>query len=463
MSPSSSPAPGRVATSLDDWRRKAAAGEASSGVLLRKAFPAQVKAVDPAEAEGQERVVEIVMGTSAEDRSHDVIETAGYELGNYLKNPVVLWAHDYFMPPIGKALSVSIEAERLVARDLFAPADVHPFGDTVYRLLKGGFLNAASVGIDPIEWFFDEKNGGIRFKRQELLEHSIVPVPCNPEALQRAKTAGIDMSPVDDWARKALDLRDELVVPRAKLEAVVKALGYGRGTKLFELSAGKLRAAVKAKVKGEAAVGAIDGAAPAAPPAKTDENAETPRCEACSGSGDCTECSGAGETGGKACGACGGDGECADCDGTGEGKRMPREPSEQAAVAGAEKREEPNGTTPGVHRGAGEIAPAEPGDGNVAGTLLTSAPDPAIAQLAAAVQELAAQVAALKSAQVTTKHEAAPPAAGPVLLVVAESDAPPPAAAEPTFSLDPEAFKAALAAEIDPLRRLFTAVTGRIC
>lgn len=243
---------GRKLVSLDDWHRRAAAGDkagAPSGVLLRRVFTVRAKPV-----EGLDRTIEIVIGTSAQDRYRDVIETAGYETANYLLNPVVLWAHDYYSPPVGKAVAVFTEGEKLVARDQFCEPGLYPFGDMVYRMLLAGFLNAASVGIDPLEWTYDEEMGGVRFYRHELLEHSIVPVPANPEALARAKAAGIDLQPMDEWARKALDMAsggETVAVSRASLEATVKALGFGRGLKFFELGAAEIKAKVAAKVKGD--------------------------------------------------------------------------------------------------------------------------------------------------------------------------------------------------------------------
>jgi phage head maturation protease len=61
----------------------------------------------------------------------------------------------------------------------------------VYRLARGGFLAATSVGFRPLKWEYttDKERGaddwfpGIDFEEQELVEFSIVTVPANPEAL----------------------------------------------------------------------------------------------------------------------------------------------------------------------------------------------------------------------------------------------------------------------------------------
>ncbi len=177
-----------------------------------------------------------VLSTAAVDRSHDVIEQAGWKLDAYRKNPVVLWAHDYQVAPIATARSVGIEDGRLVARGVvFAgPEAVHTpdgtpgFGHSIGEMYRKGFLNAVSVGFRPLKWNWNEdRKSGIDFHEQELLEWSAVPVPANPEALVGAKAAGIPLEPLIAWAEKILDEsrgdRTKLIVPREQVEGFYRA------------------------------------------------------------------------------------------------------------------------------------------------------------------------------------------------------------------------------------------------
>lgn len=127
----------------------------------------------------------------------------GWKLDNFRRNPIVLWAHCSDQPPIGKVISILARAGQLLARVKFA-SDVYEFAATIERLVQGGFIQATSVGFQPLKWAFNEERGGFDFQEQELLELSVVPVPCNPQALLQAKQAGIDMSPIREWAEKAL-------------------------------------------------------------------------------------------------------------------------------------------------------------------------------------------------------------------------------------------------------------------
>lgn len=150
----------------------------------------------------QPRRMRFVISTADVDRDNDVVNPNGWELQNYLNNPVVLWAHSHRDLPIGKTISLSIEGNSLVAEAEFA---THPFAETVFQLLKGGFLRAVSVGFKALKYVVNEQRGGIDFERQELLEFSVCPVPANPMALVSASASGIDLEPMHDWVKSMVD------------------------------------------------------------------------------------------------------------------------------------------------------------------------------------------------------------------------------------------------------------------
>lgn len=126
----------------------------------------------------------VLASTNAVDRQGDVVDQNGWDTANYLKNPVMLWAHDYRALPIAKATEVSVDSKGLVLAYEFASAEANPFAQQVKELVDGGFLNAVSVGFIP-----KERNGNI-ITRSELLEVSFVPVPANQEALQLMSAKG---------------------------------------------------------------------------------------------------------------------------------------------------------------------------------------------------------------------------------------------------------------------------------
>ena len=191
--------PDKNIVTIDEFKQKAKE-EDTQDIAVRKQFTVEVKEVDE-----EERTIEVIASTKARDRDMDTINPEGWDLSDYEKNPVILWAHDYSKPPIGKAIANWIQDGQLRQKIKFAPKEANPFAEQVYQLYKGGFLNAVSVGFDPKEWdWSDEEEGNIDFEQQALLETSAVPVPSNPEALQVAGKEGIDTSMVQKWAKNVL-------------------------------------------------------------------------------------------------------------------------------------------------------------------------------------------------------------------------------------------------------------------
>ncbi|MBI2300281.1 MAG: HK97 family phage prohead protease [Armatimonadetes bacterium] len=125
------------------------------------------------------------------DRENEVLVAAGAELDNYRRNPVVLWAHDSHLPPIGRAVEVRSEPGVGVwADNEFADT---PFAREIFELYQGGYLRAFSVGFRPLEIARQARRDGAKgltVLRWELLEQSAVAVPANPDALVAASESG---------------------------------------------------------------------------------------------------------------------------------------------------------------------------------------------------------------------------------------------------------------------------------
>ena len=191
---------------IKDFKSKAKEGD-TENIAVRKQFDIEVKEVDE-----DNRTIEFVASTAGKDRDMDTINAEGWDLTNYEKNPVMLWAHDYSEPPIGKAVDSFIQNGELRQKFKFVEKEIYPFADMVYQMYKKGYLNAVSVGFDPKEWeWSDDEEGNIDFKSQELLETSAVPVPANPEALQVAGIEGDEelvksfAKEVNDWSNNILN------------------------------------------------------------------------------------------------------------------------------------------------------------------------------------------------------------------------------------------------------------------
>jgi HK97 family phage prohead protease len=130
------------------------------------------------------------------DREGDVIVADGWELENYRKNPVILFAHKYDQPPVARAVEIGVYRGALRFRAQFPSRREYSFADTIYQLYRGGYLRSFSVGFVPKLWedrkpASGENQRGRLFRRQELVEISVVPIPTHPRALVEAQRKGL--------------------------------------------------------------------------------------------------------------------------------------------------------------------------------------------------------------------------------------------------------------------------------
>jgi len=136
------------------------------------------------------RTVTAVITSATPDRAGDVVVPAGLENAEeFLLNPVVLWAHQRAMPPIGTCLSLDVQPSRLVAVTKFAEGV--PLAEDVFRLYAQGVLRGWSVGLLPRRAVPQRGGRGLRIEEWDLLEYSAVPVPENPQALTLAVEKGL--------------------------------------------------------------------------------------------------------------------------------------------------------------------------------------------------------------------------------------------------------------------------------
>jgi hypothetical protein len=186
----------------------------SSGSAVRGLSAEEVKALaldGPEPADGH--VFDWTMSTERQDRDRDIIEVAGWGWQDFLRTGAgpVLLCHNSWGVPIAKMPRVSNSGGALAGVLVFPTKDEapdHSLAHTCRQMINFGALSMGSVGFYPLEWLFDEDIKGLRFKKQELLEFSPCAVPSNPDAVRRAKAAGINLGPLKSWAEEVLDRLD---------------------------------------------------------------------------------------------------------------------------------------------------------------------------------------------------------------------------------------------------------------
>ena len=121
--------------------------------------------------------------TSDIDRTGETIATGGISTDSYMNNPVVLYGHDYQSLPIGKCTKITAFKNKLVATFQLA-VNEYPFAKTVADMIKGGYLNAVSIGGVVKQMSQDFSS----IEAMEMVEFSVVPVPANANALITARS-----------------------------------------------------------------------------------------------------------------------------------------------------------------------------------------------------------------------------------------------------------------------------------
>ena len=160
---------------------------ARSGALVQKTVEAE-----PA----QGRSFSFIASSTTVDRYGDIIEQ-DWIMDDYWKNPVLLWAHNSRLPPIGRVTSfaVSPDKTRTVAKAELLEEGIDPFTDHLAKLVQSRHLRAVSVGFLPgHEADRRDEDGrwlGYTYSQNKLVELSLCSVPANPDAVQLARSLGI--------------------------------------------------------------------------------------------------------------------------------------------------------------------------------------------------------------------------------------------------------------------------------
>lgn len=113
------------------------------------------------------------------DRHGESLPIDSWDLKNFKKNPVLLWSHDYYAPPVGIAKNIKVKDGKMTFEPVFH--EITQAAKEVKKLFEEGIMNSFSVGFIP----HNLKDGKMSL---ELLEISAVAVPANPSAIMIEKS-----------------------------------------------------------------------------------------------------------------------------------------------------------------------------------------------------------------------------------------------------------------------------------
>ena len=112
------------------------------------------------------------------DRQGDVVPASVWKAGmeNYLKNPIILCQHNHD-EPIGRMVE-----HRMDAKGLYIKARISAAAE-VFSLIKDEVLTAFSIGFRILDAEYNSAAEVFVVKELELIEISVVSVPCNQNTL----------------------------------------------------------------------------------------------------------------------------------------------------------------------------------------------------------------------------------------------------------------------------------------
>lgn len=209
-----------------------ARADADPAMPMTQAAPQQVTA-QIAEIDKYTRSVRVVASTPNAVEGQAAVTS--WDLERFLKNPVVLWAHDSTQIPIGLAQDVEWDpAIGLTMRIYFASEKANPFAEQVWAGVQERLIRAVSVGFDPPD------AGG----KARLVELSVVPIGLDEDAGTPALNPAADEDPEEAQRTRlklaASELAKALHRKRAAAKAVEKTDAKQEPVDRFDLADGEV-------------------------------------------------------------------------------------------------------------------------------------------------------------------------------------------------------------------------------
>jgi HK97 family phage prohead protease/HK97 family phage major capsid protein len=120
--------------------------------------------------------------TTSKDRAGDVVTAEAWAKGveNFRKNPVMLYQHKHDCP-IGRFDKITVDKKGIYVEGTVSEAAEKNHG--IQTLIRDGALKSFSVGFRVKDGKYNRNDDSMLITEVELLEISVVSVPCNQESL----------------------------------------------------------------------------------------------------------------------------------------------------------------------------------------------------------------------------------------------------------------------------------------
>jgi HK97 family phage prohead protease/HK97 family phage major capsid protein len=164
--------------------------------------------------------------TTSKDRSNDIVTAEAWAKGvdNYRKNPVLLYQHKHDCP-IGRVEQIRVDKKGIHVEAAVSEAAERNHG--VQTLIKDGALKSFSVGFRVKDGKYNREDDSMLITDVELLEISVVSVPCNQDSLFSIRKSFDSDSEYEDFKKSLKEADEEEIKMMRKIKAGITDVSMG--------------------------------------------------------------------------------------------------------------------------------------------------------------------------------------------------------------------------------------------
>ena len=157
--------------------------------------------------------------TTAKDRAGDIVTANAWAKGvdNFRRNPVLLYQHKHDCP-IGKVNKITVDKKGIFVEAAVSEAAESNHG--IQTLIKDGALKSFSVGFKVKDGKYNREEDSMYITDVELLEISVVSVPCNQDSLFSVRKS---FETDDDYTKFVDSFKSEESSTKEEKAAKIKA------------------------------------------------------------------------------------------------------------------------------------------------------------------------------------------------------------------------------------------------
>jgi len=164
--------------------------------------------------------------TTAKDRSGDIVTAEAWAKGvdNYRRNPVLLYQHKHDCP-IGRVDNIRVDKKGIFVEGMVSEAAEKNHG--VQTLIKDGALKSFSVGFRVKDGKYNREDDSMMITEVELLEISVVSVPCNQDSLFSIRKSFDSDEEFNEFKKSLKEADAEEIKKMRKIKAGITDMSEG--------------------------------------------------------------------------------------------------------------------------------------------------------------------------------------------------------------------------------------------